>query len=181
MTIAALRRTFACLAVLGVAVLAPAAAASAAPSITSFKITPVAIPGFPGIGNLLGAGAVIRGHLAIAGAEHGGSPPPLTGLKSYAPVGAKLHPQGFATCAPSVIEKSGPDHARRSLRPGAKGFAVGVVSFGGERVKETASVQPFFAPGCPGAVRTRRSPLQPHCLRRREAAVERLLSRETLV
>jgi len=28
-----------------------------------------------------------------------------------------------------------------------EGFGVGVVSFGAERVPETASVQPFFAPG----------------------------------
>jgi hypothetical protein len=30
---------------------------------------------------------------------------------------------------------------------GPKGFAVGVVSFGGTRVTERASVQPFFTPG----------------------------------
>jgi hypothetical protein len=142
-----LRRTSTCLAALVLAVLGVAVGASAAPTITSFKITPIPIPGFPGTGNILGAGAVIRGHLAVAGTEYGGSPPPLTGLKFYAPVGAKLHPQGFATCAPSVIEKSGPEACPKRSIAGPKGSAVGVVSFGSERVHETASVQPFFAPG----------------------------------
>jgi hypothetical protein len=67
----------------------------------------------------------------------------LTGLKFYTPAGAKLHPHGFATCLPSVIDKSGPGSCPKKSAAGANGFVVGVVSFGGERVKETASVQPF--------------------------------------
>ena len=77
----------------------------------------------------------------------GGAPPPLIGLRFFAPAGAKLHPQGFATCPPTVIEQSGPGHCPKRSAAGPKGFAVGAVSFGDERVQETATVQPFFAPG----------------------------------
>src|SRR6202023_2904914 len=116
MTIATLRRTSGRMALLGITVvgLLAAASASASPTITSFKITAVPIPGFPSTGNIRGAGAVltgppalpgnirgagavIQGHAAISGTEYGGFPPPLIGIKFYAPSGAKLHPQGFAT------------------------------------------------------------------------------------
>jgi hypothetical protein len=150
MAIAILRRTSVCLVFLGLAMLAVSTAASAAPTITSLKLSALPVPGFPGTGNILGAGAAIKGQAAISGTEYGGFPPPLIGIKFYAPAGTKLHPQGFATCAPSVIEKSGPGGCPRRSIAGPKGSAVGVVSFGGERVRETASVQPFFAPG--GAV-----------------------------
>jgi hypothetical protein len=147
MTIAILRRTPAWLAALGFSLLGSSAIASATPTITSFKIAAIPIPGFPGTGNIRGAGAVIQGHTAISGTEYGGSPPPLTEIKFYAPLGTKLHPQGFATCAPSVIENSGPASCPRKSIAGPKGSVVGSVTFGTERVPETASVQPFFAPG----------------------------------
>jgi len=134
------------LAVLGLAVLGLAATASAAPTFT-FKVTAVPIPGFRGTGDILGAGAVLQGEGTISGTEYGGSPPPLTGIDVFAPAGAKLHPQGFATCAPSTIEQSGPTPCPKTSIAGPKGSATGVVSFGSERVEETASVQPFFAPG----------------------------------
>jgi hypothetical protein len=150
-TIASLRRTFTSLvvlglAVLGLAVLCLSATALAAPTFT-FKVTAVPIPGFPHTGDILGAGAAFQGEGTISGTEYGGFPPPLTGIEVYAPAGAKLHPQGFATCAPSTIEKEGPGPCPRTSIAGSKGFATGAVSFGGERVQETASVQPFFAPG----------------------------------
>jgi hypothetical protein len=146
-TVAILRRTSGCLAVLGLAVLGLSAAASAAPTVTTFKIRAIPIPGFPGTGNILGAGAAIQGTVRVSGTEYGGSPPPLTGLKFYAPQGTKLHSQGFSTCAPSVLEKSGPESCPKKSIAGSKSSVVGSVTFGGERVPETASVQPFFAPG----------------------------------
>jgi hypothetical protein len=146
MTIAILRRTSSCLAVLGLAVLGLVATASAAPTLT-FKTKAVPIPGFPGTGDILGAGAIIKVEGKISGTEYGGFPPPVIGIKAYAPAGVKLHPQGFATCAPSTIEKSGLGPCPKKSSAGPKGFGVGEVSFGGERVQETASVQPFFAPG----------------------------------
>jgi len=146
MTIAGLRRTSTSLAVLGLTVLGLSATAAAAPTFT-FKSTAVPIPGFPGTGDFLGAGAVIQTEGRISGTEYGGFPPPLIGIKYYAPAGSKLHPQGFATCALSTIEASGPAPCPRSSIAGPKGSAGGVVSFGTERVHETVSVQPFFAPG----------------------------------
>jgi hypothetical protein len=128
------------------AALGLAATASAAPTLT-FKITALPIPGFPGTGDILGAGAVIEGEGKISGTEYGGFPPPVVGFRFYAPVGAKLHPQGFVTCPPNTIEQDGAGQCPKQSVAGPKGTASGVVSFGTERVHETASVQPFFAPG----------------------------------
>jgi len=88
---------------------------------------------------------VIQVEGTVSGTEYGGFPPPLTGLKYFAPAGAKLHPQGFATCAPTVIEESGPAPCPKTSVAGPKGSFSGVVSFGTERVHETLSVQPFFS------------------------------------
>jgi hypothetical protein len=134
------------MAVLALAILGLSATASAAPTI-KYKITAVPIPGVPGTGNILGAGAALQFHGAISGTEYGGSPPPVTGIKFYAPAGMKLHPSGFATCAPATIEKSTPGACPKKSIAGPKGFVVGVVTFGEARVPETVSVQPLFAPG----------------------------------
>jgi hypothetical protein len=141
-----LRRTAACLGLLGLAMLVASTVAWATPVITAFKISAIPVPGFRGTGNIRGAGAAIRGEAKISGNEYGGFPPPLIGIKFYAPLGVKLHPQGFATCAPRTLEESGPGPCPARSIAGPKGFATGVVSFGGERVPETASVQPIFAP-----------------------------------
>jgi len=122
------------------------AGASAAPTFT-LRTKALPIPGFPGTGDFLGAGAIIEVEGKISGTEYGGFAPPVTGIRYYAPAGAKLHPQGFTTCAPAIIEQSGPQKCPKKSAAGPKGSGVGVVSFGGERVQETASVQPFFAPG----------------------------------
>jgi hypothetical protein len=141
-----MRRITTCLAVLGLAVRGPSASASAAPTIT-MKAVAVPIPGFPHTGNILGAGAALKTEYTISGTEYGGFPPPLIGVKFYGPASAKLHPQGFGTCAESVIETQGPGPCPKTSVAGPKGSASGVVSFGTERVAETVSVQPFFAPG----------------------------------
>jgi hypothetical protein len=140
------RRTSTCLALFGLAVMGLSGVASAAPTVT-LKVAAVPIPGFPGTGDILGAGAALEVQGTISGSEYGGFPPPLTEIKFYAPAGAKLHPQGFVTCAPSVIDASGPEACPKQSAAGPKGSAGGVVSFGTERVHETVSVQPFFAPG----------------------------------
>ena len=70
-----LRRALACVVV---GALAPVALASfaplaaAAPAVT-FKATAVPIPGFPGTGNILGAGAEVETEATISGTEYGGS------------------------------------------------------------------------------------------------------------
>jgi hypothetical protein len=122
------------------------AGAAATPAIT-IKTKALPIPGFPGTGNKLGAGAAIEGEATVTGTEYGGFPPPLTGIRFFAPAGARLHPQGFATCSQSALEQSGPSACPAKSVAGPKGSATGIVSFASERVQETASVQPFFAPG----------------------------------
>ena len=145
MTIAILRRTSTLLAVLGLVILGQSAVVSAAPTIT-LQTAALPIPGISGTGNILGAGAVIQVRYTISGTEYGGSPPPVTGLRFFAPVGAKLHAQGFATCLPSTIQADGLGPCPKRSLAGPKGSAAGFVSFGDERVRETVSVQPFFAP-----------------------------------
>jgi len=147
MTIAVyLQRVSIGLAVIGLACLGLAVPASAAPTFT-FKTVALPIPGFPGTGDALGAGAVIQVEGEISGTEYGGFPPPLLGIRYFAPAGAKLHPQGFASCASTAIEGDGPGSCPKKSIAGPKGVGVGIVSFGAERVQETASVQPFFAAG----------------------------------
>ena len=146
MSIAVLRRTSTLLAVLGLAVLGQPAVAQAAPTIT-LETTALPIPGIAGTGDILGAGAAIEVRYTISGTEYGGAPPPVTGLRYFAPAGATLHAQGFATCPPSTIQADGLGPCPKRALAGPKGSAGGFVSFGSERVHETVSVQPFFAPG----------------------------------
>jgi hypothetical protein len=133
------------LAVLGLTALGVSANAAATPTVT-LKTKALPIAGFPNTGNIRGAGAVIEVEYTIAGSEYGGFPPPLTGVKYFAPAGAKLHSQGFASCQPSTLEQSGPTLCPKKSLAGPPGSARGVVSFGAERVYETLSVQPLFAP-----------------------------------
>ncbi len=140
------RITSALLAVLGLGVIALPASAVAAPTLT-MKAEAVPIPGYPHTGNILGAGAALQTKFTISGTEYGGYPPPLMGVKFYGPAGAKLNTSGFATCSPATLEQSGPSRCSKGSQAGPKGSASGVVSFGTERVQETVSVQPFFAPG----------------------------------
>ncbi len=147
MTIASfLCRTSTALAVLGLVALGLSATASAAPTFT-YKTEAYPIPGFPHTGDILGAATDFQIEGKISGTEYGGFPPPLIGVKYYGPAGAQQNPQGFATCAPAVIEQSGPGLCPKRSIAGPEGFGVGVVSFGTERVQERASIQPFFAPG----------------------------------
>jgi hypothetical protein len=141
-----MRRITTALAVLGLAVLGLSATASAAPTVT-LKAKAVPIPGFPHTGNILGAGAALKAEYTISGTEYGGFPAPLVGVKFYGPATAKLHPQGFSTCAESVLLERGPEPCPRSSKAGPVGSATGVVSFGETRVPETVTVEPFFAPG----------------------------------
>jgi hypothetical protein len=145
-----MRRASSCLAVLGLAILALAlpGAASATPKV-SFKAAAVPIPGFPHTGNIFGAGAAVEAEYKIEGTEYGGFPPPLTHVNFYLPAGTKLHPSGFPTCAPSVLEPSGagPAHCPKGSAAGPKGTVQGFVAFGTEVVPETASIESFYAPG----------------------------------
>jgi hypothetical protein len=140
-----MRRASTFLAVLGVALFALPALASATPVVT-LKTKVVPIPGFPGTGYILGHGAAELNEFTISGSEYGGGfPPPLIGVNYYLPKGVVLHPQGFPTCPPQTLEQVG--KCPKKTQAGPLGHALGVVSFGSERVPEEVEVQPYFAPG----------------------------------
>lgn len=122
------------------------AVASATPAVT-FKARAIPIPGFRGTGNILGAGAALQVQYTIKGTEYGGFPPPLVGINFYTPAGTRIDTRGFAVCQPSALQNIGPAACPRKSRVTLSGTALGVVSFGSERVEERASIKAFFAPG----------------------------------
>jgi hypothetical protein len=144
------RRT--CLALLILGALAPLALASlvplavAAPAVT-FKAIAVPIPGFPGTGNILGAGADVETEVTITGTEYGGFPSPLVLLTIASPAGTRVSSGGFATCTQAVLEADGPQGCPKRSSAGPVGEGLGIVSFGQEQVREKVSIQAFFAPG----------------------------------
>ncbi len=145
-----MRRGFVgCLAALGLVALSLPALAAAVPTVTvKAKIVP--IKGFPGTGNILGAGAAVESQVTISGTEYGGFPPPLIGVNVFLPKGTVLHPSGFPVCPPAELEPSGrgPKACReKGASAGPVGKATGVVAFGSEVVPETVTIEPFYAPG----------------------------------
>jgi hypothetical protein len=130
------------------ATLSLAASASAAP-VVHLKVLPVPIAGHPHTGYILGQGAALEAEYRISGTEYGGFPPPLIGVTFYLPSGTKLHPQGFPTCPPSTLEPTGlgPTHCPKGSPAGPVGSVTGFVAFGDEIVPETATIEPFYAPG----------------------------------
>ncbi len=141
-----LRKASTCLVTLGVAAALLPAAASAAP-VVSFKATAVPIPGYPHTGNILGAGAAVKFQWTVKGTEYGGFAAPLVGVNTYFPAGTKINPSGFVTCSPTVLKNIGAKGCPKQSRLTTAGEALGVVSFGTERVPERVSVEGFFAPG----------------------------------
>jgi hypothetical protein len=141
-----MRRASTCLAVLGLALLAIPGVASALPTVT-FKAQAVPITGFPGTGNILGAGAAVKAEYTIAGTEYQGSPPPIIGVNFFLPSGSKLHTSGFPTCSKPTLEQFGPIKCPKGSAAGPIGHALGYVTFGGERVEEEAEISSFYAPG----------------------------------
>lgn len=133
-----------------------AASASATPTTASVqaKLVPIPVhpgaskgPTYPGTGNILGAGAAFEGEVEIQGDEYGGFPPPLTGFSIYVPYGVKLHQQGFPICSQAILESHEVAKCPSGSQLTSVGSVSGVVSFGGERVHETLTVQGFFAAG----------------------------------
>ncbi len=142
-----MRRSLTSLGVAGAVALALSGVASAAPTV-SVKAEAVPIPGFPGTGNILGAGAAVQSEITISGTEYGGYPPPLIGVSVYLPKGTKLHPQGFPTCPTNTIAvQHEPRKCPKASSAGPVGHANGFVVFGSERVPEQVSIEPFYAPG----------------------------------
>ena len=153
-----MRRASTCLAVLGLALLAIPGVASAAPVVTA-KAKIVPIPGFPGTGDKLGAGAAVQFEATITGTEYGGYPPPIIGVNTFFPKGVVLHPQGFKTCTPATLKNSGLEGTKdvnvgkesgackKASKAGPEGHANGIVSFGTEKVPERAEIWPVFKAG----------------------------------
>ena len=121
------------------------APALAAPTV-HLKAEPLPIPGFRHTGYILGAGSALQAEFQISGTEYGGFPPPLIGVHFYFPTGTAVHPAGFPTCAKSTLERVGGKGCPPSSAAGPVGRAQGIVSFGGERVEETTTIESFYAP-----------------------------------
>jgi hypothetical protein len=137
---------FVVVAVLALASLMGVGTATAAP-VVRMKVKALPIAGFPGTGNILGAGAAVEVQVTISGTEYGGYPSPLTGINLYSPNGSKITPTGFATCADSVLENAGGKGCPKDSSAGPPGTGLGVVAFGGQPVPEKVSIESFFAPG----------------------------------
>jgi hypothetical protein len=134
---------WACEILLLLAWLLSAPCATAAPTAT-LKVTSIPIPGFPGTGYILDAGAEVETQMTISGTEYAGAPSPLTELTFYIPPEVKLTTAGFADCSTSVLERIGTSGCPKGAQAGPIGEGLGVVSFGNERVEESVSIQGFF-------------------------------------
>jgi hypothetical protein len=141
-----MRRASTCLAVLGLALLGLTGVASAAPTV-KFKAEAVPIKGYPGTGNILGAGTALESEYTIEGEEYFGSPPPIIGINFYTPTGTKLHTAGFPTCSEEIVKEFGPIKCPKGSQAGPIGTALGYVTLGGERVEETTEIFSFYKPG----------------------------------
>jgi hypothetical protein len=141
-----MRKASTCLALLGLVVLGLSSVAVARPVVT-LKVRAVPIPGFPGTGNILGAGAAVQATYTISGTEStGGVPSQLRRTTFYLPAGTRLHTQGFVKCATATLENDGPEACPKKSVASPVG-TVGVADpIGGELVRENATVQAFFSP-----------------------------------
>jgi len=155
-----MRRASTCLVLLGsIAVLGLPAAASAAPTVTfKAKAVPIPKPGggtYPHTGNILakkgGKGAALEANYVIEGSGYGATPqkpqggiPPLAAVNFYLPAGAKINSSGFGKCSESVLKNTGPTGCAKNAVASPVGHALGEVTFGTERVPETATLQAFF-------------------------------------
>jgi hypothetical protein len=144
------------LALFGLLALSLPFAAQATPTAFTLKLrgVPIAVdpeaarsPTYPDTGNILGAGTDVEAEVKISGSEYGGFPPPVTGFTFLAPVGVKLHPQGFTACSEATLESHEVARCPKKSFVSSIGSVAGVVSFGGTRVHEALTLQGFFAPG----------------------------------
>lgn len=153
-----MRRACTCLVVLSLGVLGLGglpAGASARPTITArAAIVPIPIdprkangPTYPGTGDILGAPAALEIEGTVSGTEYGGFPSPVRQIKATLPKGTRLNERGFAKCSEAILHQSGPAGCPLTSIASPPGEANGVVSFGGERVRERVTLQGFFNVG----------------------------------
>jgi hypothetical protein len=130
------------LAVLGLPALASAA------TVTGVKAAIVPIPGFPGTGDILGAGADVEIEGKLEGNElPGGLPLQTRKLVVYFPAGTKIDPTGFPTCTVVKLEEAGPEGCPKQSRvaDGTVGVADQIGS--GEATREEGKLEIFITPG----------------------------------
>jgi hypothetical protein len=145
-----------CLALFGSVLLAaPAQAAAEEIPLPTLKVKAAAvpIPGFPGTGNFYGKGADVEATAEIVGSGYGvtaqnpkGSVPPVSAVNIYLPKGVTLHPSGFGSCTEATLKNIGATGCPKSSVASTLGSVLGEVTFGSERVPETATLQAFFGP-----------------------------------
>jgi hypothetical protein len=136
-----------CVVVVVLVVLGLPAGASAA-TVTSVKAAIVPIPGFPGTGDILGAGADVEVEGRLEGDElPGGLPLQTRRLVVYFPAGTKIDPTGFPTCTVAKLEISGPEGCPKQSRiaDGTVGVADQIGS--GEATREEGKLEIFITPG----------------------------------
>jgi hypothetical protein len=130
---------------LGVASLASPAAAIATP-LVGFRVKAVPIVGFPGTGNLFGAGAALQFEFSVTGTEYSGSAPPLQSFALRFPEGLVWRPADFPTCAPSTLE--GVQAEPAACPPGSTAGRGGTISVmlavGSKLVPEDAILRSFY-------------------------------------
>ena len=104
-----MRRASTCLAVLGLGAAGPAGRRLGGCRPSSSKLKPCRFPGFPGTGNILGAGAALKAEYEIAGTEYGGFPPPVIGVNFYLPQRHRSCTRRASRPAPkATLEQFGP-------------------------------------------------------------------------
>lgn len=132
---------------LGPIVLVQASPALAAPTVTATaKIVP--IPGFPGTGNILGAGAALEVRATSIGTEStGGVVSQLRKVVVYLPKGVRIDSAPFPSCSVATLENEGPSGCPKGSIASPVGSAGVVDPIGGEDVRENATLQAFVAPG----------------------------------
>ena len=97
-------------------------------------------------GVLAGSGS-LDATLKVEGTEYGGFPPPIVGITLGLPAGTTISAMNHPTCSKSVLEQTGPSGCPEGSEAGPVGGALSIISFGSERVEESALVESFFAPG----------------------------------
>src|ERR1035437_7567687 len=154
-----MRRASTCLALLSLAALGalglPAVSSAAlcsgagpCPTVKLFAKA-IAILGFKGTGNCYGCAAALEVKYTITGTEGPGEvPSPLTHINFFLPKGSKIHAGGFVTCSKETLEGPiGPSACPKKSQASPLGSANVAQKIGAETVRETATVQAFFAPG----------------------------------
>jgi hypothetical protein len=142
-----MRRTSMYLVLVALIVLGVSGVASAA-VVTGVRAAIKPIPGFPGTGDILGAGAQVEIEGRLEGNElPGGLPLQTRRLVLYFPAGTKIDPTGFPTCTVAKLEQVGPEGCPKQSRiaDGTVGVADQIGT--GEATREEGALEVFITPG----------------------------------